>query len=105
MVELRRQGFNRKQGQAFIVHYDEESVMKPDELRKLVRYLATTDKKLTEGPIYYPLEYGDASVICRAMEANRPVCCYECREVMEQGTRSEEHTSELQSHSDLVCRL
>src|SRR5947207_11483887 len=25
--------------------------------------------------------------------------------VSEQGTRSEEHTSELQSHSDLVCRL
>src|SRR5438034_8166105 len=26
-------------------------------------------------------------------------------EVAEQGDRSEEHTSELQSHSDLVCRL
>lgn len=95
MVELRRQGFNRKQGQTFIVHYDEESVMKPDELRKLVRYLATTDKKLTEGPIYYPLEYGDASVICRAMEANRPVCCYECREVMEKGTPLHLHGSNL----------
>jgi len=42
MVELRRQGWNRKEGQTFIVHYDEESVMEPDELRKLVRYLATT---------------------------------------------------------------
>jgi len=95
MVELRRQGYNRKQGQTFIVHYDEESVMKPDELRKLVRYLATTDRKLTEGPIYYPLEYGDASVICRAMEANRPVCCYECREVMEKGTPLHLHGSNL----------
>ena len=95
MVELRRQGFNRKQGQAFIVHYDEESVMEPNELRKLIRYLATTDKMLTEGPIYYPLEYSDASVICRAMEANRPVCCYECRELMEKGTPLHLHGSNL----------
>src|SRR5438034_10225831 len=28
-----------------------------------------------------------------------------CREVTLLGQRSEEHTSELQSHSDLVCRL
>ena len=95
MVELRRQGFNRKQGKTFIVHYDEESVMKPDGLRKLIRYLATTDKKLAEGPIYYPLEYGDASMICRAMEANRPVCCYECRELMEKGTPLHLHGSNL----------
>jgi len=95
MVGLRRQGFNRKQGQTFIVHYDEESVMKPDGLRRLIRYLATTDKKLSEGPIYYPLEYGDASVICRAMEANRPVCCYECRELMEKGMPLHLHGSNL----------
>lgn len=95
MVELRRQGFNRKQGQTFIVHYDEESVMRPDELRKLVGYLATTDRKLTEGPIYYPLDYADASVFCRAMEANRPVCCYECRELMEKGTPLHLHGSNL----------
>src|SRR5438034_367744 len=29
----------------------------------------------------------------------------ECRNERLQGMRSEEHTSELQSHSDLVCRL
>src|SRR5438034_10803605 len=27
------------------------------------------------------------------------------KEIAQVGTRSEEHTSELQSHSDLVCRL
>lgn len=95
MVELRRQGKNRKPGQTFILHYDEESVMVPDELRKLLYYLANTDKKLTEGPIYYPLEYRDASLICRAMEANRPVGCFECREVMESGTPLHMHGSNL----------
>jgi hypothetical protein len=95
MVELRRQGIHRKPGQTFILHYDEESVMVPDELRKLLHYLATTDRKLTEGPIYYPLEYRDASLICRAMEANRPVGCFECREVMESGTPLHMHGSNL----------
>ena len=95
MVELRRRGLNRRAGKTFIVHYDEESVMEPGELRKLIHYLATTDKQLTEGPIYYPLEYGDASVFCRAMEANRPIGCFECREVMESGTPLHLHGSNL----------
>src|SRR5215212_189669 len=47
----------RRPGRTFVVHYDEESVMVPAELRKLVAVLAGTDKKLLEGPIYYPLEY------------------------------------------------
>lgn len=95
MVELRRQGFNRKRGRTVIVHYDEESVMESLELRRLFYYLALTDKKLTEGPIYYPLEYRDASVICRAMEANRPIGCFECRDVMEKGVPIHLHGSNL----------
>lgn len=105
MVELRRRGVNRKPGQTFIVHYDEESVMVPEELRKLIYYLANTDKKLTEGPIYYPLEYRDASLICRAMEANRPVGCFECREVMESGTPLHMHGSNLVIDEDLENEL
>jgi len=95
MTELRRNGFNAKPGKTFIVHYDEESVMEPGELRKLIRYLATTDKQIVEGPIYYPLEYTDTSAICRAMEANRPLTCFECRQVMESGTPLHLHGSNL----------
>ena len=84
-VEWRRAGWNRKPGRTFIVHYDEESVMVPAELRKLLAVLSRTDKKILEGPIYYPLEYTAASAICRAMEANRPIGCFECRHVMEKG--------------------
>ena len=105
MVELRRCGINRKPGQTFIVHYDEESVMEPNELRRLIQYLATTDKKLTEGPIYYPLEYRDASVICRAMEANRPIGCFECRDVMESGTPLHLHGSNLVIDEELENEL
>lgn len=105
MVELRRRGFNRKPGRTFIVHYDEESVMEPDELRKLIHYLATVGKKLTEGPILYPLEFTDASTICRAMESVRPLGCYECREVMETGTPLHLHGSNLVVEEELENEL
>jgi hypothetical protein len=91
----RRAGWNFRQGRTFIVHYDEESVMMPNELRKLMAVLARTDKKILEGPIYYPLEYTDAALICRGMEANRPVGCFECRHVMEKGTPLHLHGSNL----------
>jgi len=94
-VECRRAGWNAKPGRTFIVHFDEESVMLPGELRKLVAVLAGTDKKVLEGPIYYPLEYMNATAICRAMEANRPVGCFECRHVMERGVPLHLHGSNL----------
>lgn len=105
MIELRRRGFNRKPGRTFIVHYDEESVMEPGELRKLIHYLANTSKQLSEGPIFYPLEYTDASMICRAMEANRPIGCFECRKVMEAGTPLHLHGSNLVVDEDLESAL
>lgn len=95
VVEQRRALWNRKPGRTFIVHYDEESVMVPSELRKLIGCLATTSKQILEGPIYYPLEYMHASALCRAMEANRPIGCYECRHVMESGAPLHLHGSNL----------
>lgn len=94
-VVRRRAGWNDRGGRTFIVHFDEESVMVPAELRKLINVLAHTDKKILEGPIYYPLEYMDAAPICRAMEANRPVGCFECRHVMETGMPLHLHGSNL----------
>jgi len=105
MTELRRQGCNRKPGQTFIVHYDEESVIEPDEFRRLIHYLATTDKKLTEGPIHYPLEYQEANGICLVMEAMRPIGCFECRSVMESGTPLHLHGSNLVVDEELENEL
>jgi hypothetical protein len=95
MVELRRRGWNRRPGRTFIVHYDEESVVEPAEFRKLIAVLARTGKKILEGPIYYPLEYLDAAGLCRSMEATRPLACYECRHVMENGIPLHLHGSNL----------
>jgi hypothetical protein len=105
MVELRRWGLNKKPGRTIIVHYDEESVMSPLEFRRLLMYLAHTDKKLTEGPIYYPLEYFEANVLCRAIEANRPIGCFECRAVMEKGVPLHLHGSNLVIDEELENEL
>lgn len=105
MVERRLEGFNAKPGRTFIVHYDEESVMEPPELRKLIGHLATTEKRLMEGPIYYPLEYTEASLLCRAMEAQRPIGCFECRAVMERGVPLHLHGSNLVIEEELENQL
>jgi hypothetical protein len=95
VAELRRAGWGRRPGRTFVVHYDEESVIEPAELRKLLRCLAVTDKKVLEGPIYYPLEYMSTSILCRTMEANRPIGCFECCSVMESGIPLHLHGSNL----------
>ncbi len=95
MVEHRRAGWGRRPGKTYVLHFDEESVIEPGEMRKLLRLLATSDKKILEGPIYYPLEYTGTSVLCRAMEANRPIGCFECRTVMESGMPLHLHGSNL----------
>jgi hypothetical protein len=69
--------------------------MVPDELRKLLKLLATTHHKVLEGPIHYPLEYLNTSPLCRSMEANRPIGCFECRHVMESGIPLHLHGSNL----------
>jgi hypothetical protein len=94
-VERRRAGWNRKPGRTFILHYDEESVMVPGELRKLMKLLATSPHRVLEGPIHYPLEYLSTSPLCRSMEANRPIGCFECRHVMESGIPLHLHGSNL----------
>jgi len=104
-VERRRAGWNRKPGRSFILHYDEESVMVPGELRKLLKLLATTPHRVLEGPIHYPLEYLSTSPLCRSMEANRPIGCFECRHVMESGIPLHLHGSNLVVDEDFENQL
>src|SRR5438132_4567037 len=68
----------------------------------------------TTTPQIYTLSLHDALPISLGAFRRREVrhrgkqqrCCDDWRDRREDGgVRSEEHTSELQSHSDLVCRL
>lgn len=104
-VEKRLEGWNRKPGRTFIVHYDEESVILPDEFRKLMANLTRNEKKILEGPIYYPLEYDEASALCKTMEATRPMACHECQHVMESGIPLHLHGSNLVIEEDFENEL
>src|SRR5260221_4480858 len=55
-------------------------------------------------PYLHPLPKGPAMIFSRQPPA--PKCAFSrSTELRSRRLRSEEHTSELQSHSDLVCRL
>src|SRR5260221_6545784 len=43
--------------------------------------------------------------VCRHRSKFHDGCAIQKRDILQSFKRSEEHTSELQSHSDLVCRL
>ena len=105
LVELRRRGWQRKPGQTFVAHFDEDTLMRPDEFRKMIWELAHTDKKILTGPIYYPLEYGDATRLSRTTEASRPITCWECRRVMEDGMPLHIHGSNLIVDEELENRV
>jgi cellulose synthase/poly-beta-1,6-N-acetylglucosamine synthase-like glycosyltransferase len=78
MVELHR----ANPRDAYIVHYDEESVFTPDNLARLVRNLLTNPVGISEGTISYALDWQEAHPMCRTMESNRPFGCHECYVVM-----------------------
>jgi len=89
MVEQRRQGRNSKPGRTFILHCDEESIMPPRELKKLLYYLATTKEQILMGPLYSSLQYRSASTLCRVLEAHRPLHSFECHRAMLSGLPSQ----------------
>jgi len=105
LVELRRAGWNQRPGRTFIVHLDEDTLMVPEEFRKMAKFLTLTDKKVLTGPIYYPLEYDEATRLARATEATRPITCFECRRVMETGVPLHVHGSNLVVEEELENRL
>ena len=95
MVELRRGGFNRKPGRSFIVHLDDETLITDDQLLVLADYLSDQPKAVSEGPIYYPLDWTQAPWICRTMESIRPFGCSECAHVMQNPPPTHLHGSNL----------
>src|SRR5947207_6380232 len=83
-------------------------VLVDDEDRENEGDLAMAAEKITPDAINFMAKYG-RGLICMPLTEER---CDELHlplmspiNTSAHGTRSEEHTSELQSHSDLVCRL
>jgi egghead protein (zeste-white 4 protein) len=78
MVDIHRQNPRN----AYIVHFDEESVLTPDNLARLTVNLLRKPVAISEGTISYALDWKKADPICRTMESNRPFGCHECYLVM-----------------------
>lgn len=74
MVELHR----KNPRDAYIVHYDEESVFTATNLARLVTNLLLHPVGISEGTISYGLDWREAHPMCRTMESNRPFGCHEC---------------------------
>jgi len=93
MIEQRRQENGNEHG--YIVYFDSESFIEPIDFRRLAFTTLKNQKKITEGPITYPLRWFDAHIISRQMEASRPWHCYHCHEVMANPPPQHLHGSNL----------
>jgi len=95
MVEKRRAGFNAKPGETFIVHMDEETLITERELLVLLDYLSRDPRPVSQGPIFYPLDWRSTPWMCRALECIRPFGCSECASVMRNPPPAHLHGSNL----------
>ncbi len=95
LVDQRRRGFNAKPGPTYIVHLDEETLITNGQLLILIGYLSNTPRPISQGPIYYPLEWARTPWLCRTMECVRPFGCSECATVMRNPPPHHLHGSNL----------
>jgi hypothetical protein len=105
MVERRLEGWNAKPGRTWIVHLDEETLVTAEHLMVLVGYLSGQPRPISQGPILYPLEWGQAPWMCRAMESLRPFGCSECAQVMTNPPPPHLHGSNLVVDEEVENRI
>src|SRR5260221_10821505 len=87
-----------------------EAMMSKDELRLSVLRMVKSALKYKEIEKVRPLEDAESLQVLQTLMKQRRESVEQFsrggrQDLADKETRSEEHTSELQSHSDLVCRL
>jgi hypothetical protein len=85
----------------YVVHFDEESVLTPDNLARLVHRLTLHPVGISEGMISYGLDWDQATLLNKAMESSRPFGCHECYTVMTSPPPMHLHGSNLVIRQDL----
>lgn len=102
MIEKR----NEESGErGYIFYLDAESVIEDIDFRRIVFNIIKEGKKVTEGPIVYPLGWFNTNIISRQMEANRPWNCYHCHKVMTNPPPQHLHGSNLVVEENLALEL
>src|SRR5207302_8986431 len=86
------------------------SDLQPAKVKANLAKLGEEDRRLAEAQKYCPVEQGNLlgsmGKPVKLVLQGQPVflCCASCEDEAKANPRSEEHTSELQSRENLVCR-
>jgi beta-1,4-mannosyltransferase len=85
----------------WIFHMDEESFVTTQTLLSLLTFIREKRGLISEGPIAYPLKFGDASRLSFLAESVRPFQCYDCVSQMTQPPPMFMHGSNLFVRADV----
>ena len=85
----------------WIFHMDDESFVTPQTILALLKSIETGKEVASEGPIFYPLKFENASRITALAESIRPFACYDCVSQMTHPPPLHMHGSNLLVRSDV----
>jgi hypothetical protein len=95
----RRTGENTQKH--WIFHMDDESYVTPQTILALLKSMENDRQVASEGPIFYPLKFENASRITALAESIRPFACYDCVSQMTHPPPLHMHGSNLLVRSDV----
>ncbi|MEM3160919.1 MAG: glycosyltransferase family 2 protein, partial [Nitrososphaera sp.] len=95
----RRTGENTRD--YWIFHMDDESYVTTQTILALLKSIEGGKEIASEGPIFYPLKFEDASRITALAESIRPFTCYDCVSQMTNPPPLHIHGSNLLVRSDV----
>lgn len=95
----RRTGENTEK--YWIFHMDDESYVTPQTILALLKSIEGGKEVASEGPIFYPLKFENASRITALAESIRPFACYDCVSQMTNPPPLHIHGSNLLVRSDV----
>ena len=89
----------------WIFHIDEESVVLPQTVEAIVKYIASGDGLLAEGPILFPSTFSK-SALSGVADSIRSSTCYFCvSTITGPGPPSHLHGSNLLMRADVECEI
>lgn len=99
-VEHRRE-HRKHTSKYWIFHMDDESYVIPQTVLALLRFIRQGRGVASEGPIFYPLKFEEASRLTAIAESIRPFSCYDCVSQMKHPPPLHMHGSNLLARSDV----
>jgi cellulose synthase/poly-beta-1,6-N-acetylglucosamine synthase-like glycosyltransferase len=99
-VEHRRRA-GKGTSKYWIFHMDDESVVTPQTILALLKFIREGKGIASEGPIFYPFKFESANRLTAIAESIRPFACYDCVSQMTHPPPLHMHGSNLLIRSDI----